>query len=58
MIKLGFASKRKKLINNLANEKSFDKDKLKKVFEKLDLDETIRAEKITVENWLKLAKNL
>ncbi|MBT4850372.1 ribosomal RNA small subunit methyltransferase A [Candidatus Parcubacteria bacterium] len=58
LIKLGFASKRKKLINNLANEKSFDKDKLKKVFEKLDLDETIRAEKITVENWLKLAKNL
>lgn len=58
LIRLGFASKRKKLINNLANEKSFSKDKLVEVFQKLGLEDNIRAERISLSDWLKLAKNL
>ncbi len=55
LIHLGFASKRKKLLNNLAALPDIDKAKLKEVFQQLSLDLNIRAEDMTTKNWLDLA---
>ena len=58
LIKRGFGHKRKKLFNNLLTDQSLDKDKLNTVFDKLQLDKNIRAEKLSKQNWIDLAKNL
>lgn len=58
LIKRGFAFKRKKLLNNLASDPDLDKDKLRTVFNQLKLDPNIRAEVLSLNNWLDLAKNL
>ncbi|MEK7607473.1 MAG: 16S rRNA (adenine(1518)-N(6)/adenine(1519)-N(6))-dimethyltransferase RsmA [Patescibacteria group bacterium] len=60
IIKAGFAQKRKKLISNLekvmpAMSGEMPKEKLKILFEKLGLDENIRAEDIPLKMWLKLS---
>ncbi len=56
LLHAGFKSKRKKLSSNLST--ICDKIKVVKVFEKLNLDQNIRAEKVSVEIWQKLAKDL
>lgn len=58
LIHRGFAYKRKKLINNLASDQNLDKDKLRLTFDKLKLDLNIRAEDLTVNDWLQLGKYL
>ena len=58
LIKRGFSSKRKKLLNNLLTDPNIDKNKLNTVFEKLQLDKNIRAEKLTTHNWIDLVKSL
>lgn len=52
----GFAHKRKQLLPNLAND--YDKDKVKEVFEKINLDLKSRAEDLPLEIWIKLTKFL
>jgi len=58
LIKRGFAYKRKKLFNNLLTDPNIDKSKLKSIFEKNHLDLNIRAEKLSPDDWIKLAKSL
>lgn len=57
-IKRGFSSKRKKLLNNLMTDPNIDKLKINNVFDKLQLDKNIRAEKLSIDDWINLAKNL
>ncbi len=56
VIRTGFASKRKKLINNLT--RAYDKGKLKRAFEKFDIKDTARAEELPLKKWLDLAQAL
>ena len=56
MVRAGFQSKRKKLSSNLSV--IFNKNKIRETFERLGLDEFMRAENMSVDNWQKLAKNL
>jgi len=58
LIHRGFAHKRKKLINNLLSDSSLNKEKLVKIFNNLELDLNIRAEKLSIDNWISLAKQL
>ncbi|RJQ34753.1 ribosomal RNA small subunit methyltransferase A [Candidatus Parcubacteria bacterium] len=58
LVKRGFSSKRKKLINNLLSDPALDKNQVLKVFSDLKLDNNIRAEKLSTQNWLDLAVNL
>lgn len=55
-LKSGFAHKRKKLISNL--DKLAAKEKLIDVFAKLNLDQNIRAEKLSVVQWISLTKEI
>ena len=56
VIRAGFASKRKKLINNLA--RAYDKGKLKRTFNKLGIKDTARAEELSLDFWLALTQTL
>jgi 16S rRNA (adenine1518-N6/adenine1519-N6)-dimethyltransferase len=58
MIHRGFASKRKKLINNLLTDPKLDKEKLTNIFLEMGLDLNIRAERLSVDNWLTLVKKI
>jgi 16S rRNA (adenine1518-N6/adenine1519-N6)-dimethyltransferase len=58
LIKRGMSHKRKKLLNNLLTDQEIDKVKINKVFEELGLDKNIRAEKLSIENWIDLTKSL
>ncbi len=55
IIKMGFSSKRKMLLNNL---KSFGSDKVKQSLNKLSLNEKIRAEELSLEQWVALTELL
>jgi 16S rRNA (adenine1518-N6/adenine1519-N6)-dimethyltransferase len=56
VVKTGFAHKRKQLINNL--EKIANKDRILASFKKIGLEPAIRAEKLSVEQWVELTKLL
>ena len=55
VVKAGFASKRKLLISNL---KKVSKNDLKPIFEKLNFDLNIRAEELSIDDWVKLVQNI
>lgn len=52
VVRAGFKSKRKKLSSNLATK--FPKDKVRAVFQQLQLDDNLRAEDAGMETWQKL----
>lgn len=52
----GFASKRKKLANNLG--RLFAKEQVEAAFKKLHMVETVRAEEVSLEAWLQLIKEI
>jgi len=56
--KIGFSARRKKLIRNLIN--GFSKDKLyfSEIFSKMNLDENIRAQDLSIEDWIELCYNI
>ncbi|MEX0919267.1 MAG: 16S rRNA (adenine(1518)-N(6)/adenine(1519)-N(6))-dimethyltransferase RsmA [Parcubacteria group bacterium] len=56
ILKTSFQSKRKKLSSNLSN--LFSKDKVRGVFEKIGLDDNIRAEDIKLADWQKISETL
>ncbi|MFA5126875.1 MAG: 16S rRNA (adenine(1518)-N(6)/adenine(1519)-N(6))-dimethyltransferase RsmA [Patescibacteria group bacterium] len=58
LVKRGFAQKRKKLFNNLLTDTRLDREKLIGAFAAIGLDQNVRAEDLSVENWLILAKKL
>lgn len=59
IVKSGFAQKRKKLISNLEKvmPEEMPKEKLKQIFEKLELNENTRAEDVPLETWLKISQS-
>lgn len=57
LIKAGFSSPRKKLINNLSLLK-IKKEVLEKAFEENEISFLIRAEKLSLESWIKLRDSL
>jgi 16S rRNA (adenine1518-N6/adenine1519-N6)-dimethyltransferase len=57
IIKIWFSANRKKLIKNL-EKWWYKKEKLEKIFEKLDIDNNSRAENLTIEKWCNLVENL
>lgn len=55
-VRAGFKSKRKKLSSNLSA--IFAKNKVQEAFQKLNLDDNLRAEDVGIENWGKLVCSL
>ncbi|MFA6382170.1 MAG: 16S rRNA (adenine(1518)-N(6)/adenine(1519)-N(6))-dimethyltransferase RsmA [Candidatus Buchananbacteria bacterium] len=58
MAKIGFAAKRKQLQNNLAAGFKISSDDLKKMLNEANFNPKIRAQELSVADWLKLAKEL
>lgn len=58
IIRIGFSSKRKKLVNNLASGLKREKADMLQVLEQCQIDHNARAEDLTKENWLELAGKL
>jgi 16S rRNA (adenine1518-N6/adenine1519-N6)-dimethyltransferase len=58
VVKTGLGLKRKMLLGNLARGLKIPKELLLDIFNKLDLDEHIRGEDVTVEKWLALTKEI
>ncbi len=56
LARIGFASRRKKLISNLSTGLKIGKDKIKQVFNQIGLNENARAEELSLSDWLKLAE--
>lgn len=56
LIKSSFMQRRKTLLNSLSNSGIFDnKDKIKNILEELNIDEKIRGEKLTLEQFAKIS---
>ena len=58
LVKKGFSSKRKFLINNLSRELKIVNCKLKIVFDQIELGQKLRAENLSIQDWLKLFHKL
>ncbi len=58
MVKSGFSSKRKFLINNLSEKLDISKDDLKKIFLKIGIDDKVRAEELEIREWVCLRRYL
>ncbi|MBW4554075.1 MAG: 16S rRNA (adenine(1518)-N(6)/adenine(1519)-N(6))-dimethyltransferase RsmA [Aphanocapsa sp. GSE-SYN-MK-11-07L] len=56
LVKLGFATRRKMLRNNLKG--LVERDRLSEILEHLGLDPQARAEELSVEQWVKLSNSL
>ncbi len=56
--RIGFSSKRKKLINNIANGFKLSKDELERMFMTARVDINARPENLTIELWKKLTETL
>ncbi|OGZ32103.1 MAG: ribosomal RNA small subunit methyltransferase A [Candidatus Portnoybacteria bacterium RIFCSPLOWO2_12_FULL_39_9] len=56
--KAGFSSPRKQLANNLSKKLKIDKDKIKKALLDCGLEPEIRAESLSVKDWMKLNEKL
>ncbi|MDD4819156.1 MAG: rRNA adenine dimethyltransferase family protein, partial [Candidatus Colwellbacteria bacterium] len=54
LLRVAFSAKRKMLKNNLEIGLKIDEEIIKKVFKELDLDLKVRAEQISLEEWLKI----
>jgi len=51
VIKIGFSSRRKTLINNLSSGFHLDKETAKGIIEKIGLKDTVRAQELSLEQW-------
>lgn len=58
LVRRGFASKRKKLVNNLATDQNISKALAQEALLKMNLDTNIRAEDLSPGDWLNLGKYL
>lgn len=54
LVRAGFSSKRKFLINNLSRELKIENCKLEIAFDQVGLGKKLRAENLTIDDWLKL----
>jgi 16S rRNA (adenine1518-N6/adenine1519-N6)-dimethyltransferase len=57
-VRRGFISPRKKLKNNLTGYQGLTQSNIKEVFEQIDLSTGVRAEDLSVENWIDVFGNL
>ncbi|MEA3273316.1 MAG: 16S rRNA (adenine(1518)-N(6)/adenine(1519)-N(6))-dimethyltransferase RsmA [Patescibacteria group bacterium] len=58
LIKIGFASPRKTLLNNLINGFSLDKVELERIIMELSKKKEVRAQELTLKEWQKLNQKL
>ncbi len=58
LVRIGFASKRKTLANNLSAGYYFSKEKSIKLIKELGFNSKIRAQELSVNNWIELLKKL
>ena len=58
IVKAGFASPRKQLINNLSQKLNLDRGKIKKALTQCHLDIQVRAENLSVEDWINLSASM
>lgn len=58
IVKIGFSSKRKKLANNLSAGLDVDKKQIVSVLQDSGLHESIRAQELTIKDWLLLQSKL
>jgi 16S rRNA (adenine1518-N6/adenine1519-N6)-dimethyltransferase len=58
LVKMGFSSPRKQLINNLKAGLSVARPELEVIFQELDLHSQIRPGELTVEDWKNLSRKL
>ncbi|MFH0930196.1 MAG: 16S rRNA (adenine(1518)-N(6)/adenine(1519)-N(6))-dimethyltransferase RsmA [Candidatus Moraniibacteriota bacterium] len=58
LVRAGFSAKRKMLVNNLSSSLNLPKAKISEVLKKAGLDPTVRAEKLKMEDWIRLCKNI
>ena len=56
LVHVGFASKRKTLVNNLAAGLHLDKEKSLAIIKSVGLNENVRAQELSVEEWVELTK--
>jgi 16S rRNA (adenine1518-N6/adenine1519-N6)-dimethyltransferase len=54
IVRAGFSSKRKMLVNNLSSGLHVSKEKIVEIIKKTGLEPGVRAEKLSVENWVRL----
>ncbi len=58
LVRAGFSSKRKMLLNNLSTSFNLPKDAVSRILKKAGLEPTQRAQELEVENWIKLNETL
>jgi len=58
IVKAGFSSPRKQLINNLTEKLDIPKEQIKKALAECDLNIQTRAENLSVEDWINLSSKL
>ena len=58
VMKAGFSAPRKKLLGNLAQGLSLEKEKIVPFFSRLAIDTNTRPEQLTLEQWIALARRL
>ena len=58
LIKAGFSGKRKQLVNNLAKNFGMIKDDLSGIFEKVGIKHDIRAENLSLNQWVELSRHI
>ncbi len=58
IVRVGFSSKRRTLINNLKTGLKLERSELENILSKMKLDLNIRAEKLNIEDWIKLSEML
>lgn len=58
IVKMGFAAKRKKLVNNLASGLHKKPTEILPVLKKIELSANVRAQELSITNWMELVKKL
>ncbi len=54
LVRAGFSSKRKMLINNLSRKFKIEKEKLKNLLEEININPRVRAENLSLDDWLRV----
>jgi 16S rRNA (adenine1518-N6/adenine1519-N6)-dimethyltransferase len=58
ILRIGFSSKRKKLLSNLKNGTGLSKEKLKEIFDDLAISDMVRAQELSLCQWKELSAKI
>jgi len=58
IVKAGFSSPRKQLVNNLFQKLNLDREKIKKALTECEINIQVRAQNLSVEDWIKLSSKI